>query len=331
MIAQRLIFFASRLCCAVGLVCGAAAYGQISAVPAEMNFQGTLYQTDGKTPTAGPVDLEVRVYANKGDDLSTALWGERHDGVPLFGGIFNVRLGEGDVLGALNHGPLAAIFTQNGLWVGFTVVGEAEERGERQQLVSAPFALTANTAMTAVHGTPPGTIAVWCGSGDVPEGWLACNGGSVLRTADPNAPNTPAYPELFAAIGTTWGAGASPGATFSLPNFGGRALVGENVSSPGTDANTAGQTPANAGLRAMNLGALLGAETHTLSIAELPAHTHSNFDSYATGTDNESAGAISPAPYANSNNFTRTTDSAGGGEAHPNMQPSIVMQFIIKY
>lgn len=317
------------LACVV--LCASAAQGQISPAPGTMNIQGALYQADGKTPLAGPADVEVRIYAGKDDAVSAALWGESHSGVALFDGIFNVVLGDGAAIGGLSHAPLADIFNQDGLWLGFTVAGESAERGERQQLVSSPFVFTANTAITAVHGTPPGTIAVWCGSGAVPEGWLACDGESVLRNPDPNAPNDPAYPELFAAIGTTWGAGSAPGSTFSLPNFGGRGLVGENSTAPGDNTNSAGQTPALAGLRSMSVGALLGAETHTLTEAELPAHTHTNLDTYATGTDNESAGAISPAPYANSANFTRTTDSAGGGQAHPNMQPSIVMQFIIKY
>lgn len=312
------------------LMC-ASAQAQISTVPGTMNFQGNLYQSDGKTPVAGPVDLEVRVYTNKADDVANAIWGELHTGTTLYQGIFNIPLGGGTVLGALNHGSLDDLFAQAGLWLGFTVVGENDERPERQQLVSAPYALTANTAITAVHGVPAGTIAMWCGpTNTIPFGWLPCNGASVLRAPDANNPNTPAYPELFAAIGTTWGQGATAGTTFGLPNFGGRALMCESFTASGTNSNSPGQVPSVAGLVATGLGFYLGAETHTLIVSELPSHTHTNRDYYSSGSDNASGGLQSPTPYVGRSTRSRTSGSTGGGEAHPNMQPSIVITWIIK-
>jgi microcystin-dependent protein len=55
---------------------------------------------------------------------------------------------------------------------------------------------------------PAGSRAIWSG-GAVPAGWLACNGAAVSRTT---------YANLFAAIGTTYGAGDGS-TTFNLPNW----------------------------------------------------------------------------------------------------------------
>lgn len=69
--------------------------------------------------------------------------------------------------------------------------------------------VTAGTPGTWVEtGTPAGTIAMWGGT-TVPAGWLAALGGNVSRTT---------YAALFAAIGTSWGAGDGS-TTFGLPNF----------------------------------------------------------------------------------------------------------------
>src|SRR5262249_4707695 len=80
----------------------------------------------------------------------------------------------------------------------------------------------------AAIALPPGTIIAY--GGDVsgttppPTGWLACNGNPVNR-AD--------YPDLFAAIGTAWGAGNGTD-TFNLPDLRGRFMRG-NDSGSGRD------------------------------------------------------------------------------------------------
>jgi len=60
---------------------------------------------------------------------------------------------------------------------------------------------------------PPGTIIHYAGR-TVPSGWLICNGANVSRRD---------YAALFAAIGTTYGAG-NGSTTFGLPNLNGRFL-----------------------------------------------------------------------------------------------------------
>lgn len=67
---------------------------------------------------------------------------------------------------------------------------------------------------------PPGTIIHYAGR-TVPSGWLICNGANVSRTD---------YAALFAAIGTTYGAG-NGSTTFGLPNLNGRFLEGTTSTS----------------------------------------------------------------------------------------------------
>jgi len=57
-------------------------------------------------------------------------------------------------------------------------------------------------------GIKPGMIVPYAGN-DVLDGFLLCDGAAISRTL---------YPELFAAIGTTYGAGDGK-TTFNLPNF----------------------------------------------------------------------------------------------------------------
>lgn len=64
-----------------------------------------------------------------------------------------------------------------------------------------------------------------------------------------------------------------------------------------------------------------GAKTHTLTTAEIPAHTH---DYTAPGATNESSGATANSVFKNST--TVATSSTGGGGAHNNLQPYIVVR-----
>jgi microcystin-dependent protein len=119
------------------------------------------------------------------------------------------------------------------------------------------------------------------------------------------------YATLFAAIGTTFGAGDGT-TTFGLPDPAGRALIGAG---------------AGASLTARALGVTLGEETHLLTLAETPAHTHS-YNAPAGDQAIYAGGGASSASYGMG---SRTTSSVGSGTAHNVMQPSLALNFIIKY
>lgn len=132
----------------------------------------------------------------------------------------------------------------------------------------------------------------------LPSGWLACDGAAISRAT---------YAVLFAAIGTTWGAGDGS-TTFNLPDFRGRATIGLGTGS-GLTARTLGQTGGN--------------ETHILSTSEMPAHTHTTSQLGYSG----SGGATWAS--GGSNLVAPNTGSSGSGTAHNNMQPFAVIQVAI--
>lgn len=68
-------------------------------------------------------------------------------------------------------------------------------------------------------GNPVGTILAFAGNGAIPDGYLMCDGAAVNRID---------YADLFAVIGTTYGAGDGS-TTFNLPNTITRFLEGNGV------------------------------------------------------------------------------------------------------
>lgn len=164
------------------------------------------------------------------------------------------------------------------------------------------------TTMNAAPGVPSGSIVDYAGATE-PSGWLFCYGQAISRTT---------YADLFTAISTTYGAGDGS-TTFNVPDLRGRVVAGQDDMG-GSSANRL--TNASGGLNGDTLGATGGAETHTLTTAEMPAHTHAGVATM--GGNTVPNGAVRPVPVAGS------TGSTGGDGAHNNVQPTIILNKIIK-
>jgi len=165
---------------------------------------------------------------------------------------------------------------------------------------------------------PTGSLLPFAGS-VAPLGFLLANGASV---------STVTYPSLFATIGYNYG---GAGASFNLPNMVNNVPVGIG----GSIAPTFSPTP-------------VGSDTHTLTVSEIPAGLtvndpgHYHNDS-ATGTKATvgngtatiaGAGAGNFLPAGNSGfiaNATTGISVGGGGAAHSIVQPSLGVNYIIKY
>lgn len=169
----------------------------------------------------------------------------------------------------------------------------------------------------------------------IPQGWLACNGGEYgvgQQTA------------LYSIIGNTWG--GTPNQTFKVPNLAGFCVMGQGTG-PGLSPRSWGATT-------------VGAETATLTPAQLPTHTHTLtiqgavpakalVNTTATPTASQSwlarpvqpnsTGAnavpaytkvITPNSYLHPSTIAPACGGAGGAASpHENRQPYLTMVFAI--
>lgn len=134
--------------------------------------------------------------------------------------------------------------------------------------------------------------------------WLLCDGQAVDRTI---------FSVLFARIGVSFGNGNGT-TTFNLPDKSdGHVSVDVNGSLNDGSSNI------------RTLGQNGGEQSHTLTTAEMPSHTHSVPNTAATGVgefaENAPAGASQ----------TINTGSAGSGNAHNNIQPTLVDGYTFIY
>jgi hypothetical protein len=97
--------------------------------------------------------------------------------------------------------------------------------------------VTISTALYGIvpPGVPPGTIIMYAAN-TVPMGYVACNGGTYNRTGT--------YANLFAAIGTTYGAPSST--TFQVPDLRGYFVRGHGTNADGTASGNFGEKQADA-------------------------------------------------------------------------------------
>ena len=319
----------------VGLaVClGVAWAGEVVDARGLLDYQGLLYLNDGSTSGSGTYDMEFRMFSDASAPAAgeTPLWAEKQAGVDVTDGKFNVLLGDGSafkddtttttVNESLPHGSLADVFKSTPVYIQVTIGGK--EIRVRQQFVSAPHAFHAENALTALHGMPTGTVMPFAG-GAVPEGWLLCDGQYC---------SIDQYQDLYNAIWDTWGfMGLPPYTTFRVPDLRGRTPVGAGK---GVDTNTAGDTPA--GIVDRTTGTYFGEETHKLLISETPEHIHGYRDLGAKTTEPNlgvlpgGANDIPADDASNQENIPKFTEYAGGDQSHSNLQPSVAVNFIIKY
>jgi microcystin-dependent protein len=146
-----------------------------------------------------------------------------------------------------------------------------------------------------------------------PSGWALCNG--QLLPINQNQ-------VLFSLLGTTYGGNGQT--NFALPDLRGRVAIHK------------GQGP---GLSPRQLGEIGGEQAHTLTLAELCAHTHVARAHSASGAAAAPAADVVPArnpaqipawsPTADTLMGSGAVANAGGSQAHLNMQPFLALNYVI--
>ena len=169
-------------------------------------------------------------------------------------------------------------------------------------------------AIAAADSIPVGSVMPYAGSTN-PTNWLFCAGQAISRST---------YADLFTIIGTTYGVGDGS-TTFNIPDLRGRLVAGQDDMG-GTSANRL------TGLSGGDvLGASGGAETHTLTTTEMPSHTHGAGSYQIAGSSGGSgSGAALNLGAASSKAVTGTSGAAGSSGAHNNVQPTFILNYIIR-
>ena len=141
-----------------------------------------------------------------------------------------------------------------------------------------------------------------------PRGWAFCNG---------QAMSIKQNQALFALLGTTYGGNGQT--TFALPNLQSRIPIHFSSDYP--------------------QGSMMGEETHTLTLSEIPSHNHALTVSGNPASSSSPSGlypavpdpAIGNAYYLapDCNMHPQAVRSNNGGQPHNNLMPYLVMNYVI--
>lgn len=296
-----------------------------------VTYQGKLTDAVGAPLPDGQYWLGARIW-DTATGGTTPLWARKYQ-TPVTSGVFSVMLGATGTAWD-SPPPLTSslkLATAGGArWVEITVMSDANgvEKPSidwtvllpRQSLTSVPF---------AHNGVPTGTVVPFAGT-TAPDGWTLCDG-------LPRDGTKAEFRALFLLIGLTYG---GSGSSFNVPDLKGRTPIGAGQ----------GNTLSN-----RTIAQKIGFETHTLTIDQMPAHSHTgqtnndgahkhtidieywrsnssnnyNHPGRSTAADGGWIRHETNVDGAHSHAFT-TNATGGNNVPHNIMQPSIVLTYIIK-
>jgi len=218
--------------------------------------------------------------------------------------------------------------------LGTDPVGQgAQDIEDLATAVETQFTVVESQLVLAV---PVASVMPYAGT-TAPASWLLCFGQNISRTV---------FASLFSVIGTTYGVGDGS-TTFTLPDLRGRSVAGKD----NMGGTTASRVTATSGINGVNLGAAGGAETmvHTHSATSAGGDLRTAVG--ASGGDAgsisyQAAGTLAPGPanvtaytlfglpfttaLRGFNHYTPVYGTTSQGSNQVNMQPTIILNYIIK-
>lgn len=170
--------------------------------------------------------------------------------------------------------------------------------------------------------TPVGLVSPYAGT-SAPTGWVFCDGRLLDRVT---------YAGLFTVLGTAYNIGGEATTSFRVPDLRGRVVAGLDLMNATSGAALRLNTS-----WANTVGGAGGADKHKLDATELPSHSHKiplvrtmrealgyGLSLAQTFADRVLVSQENPAA-----NPESVSDSFGGNVPHNNVQPTIVLSYII--
>ncbi len=337
-----------------------------TGVPDVINYQGRLYNPSGSgSPLTGVQQVQFRIWNSLTG--GTLVWGRQFPVSCTEEGVFNVLLNDGGTWldGATNK--LQAVFQGNTRFLELTVVGHGGAIAPRQQLVSAPYAMQSAYAVDAATATKGFSVAggplLATGGATVSGNSTFNNNLEVMGSATVDGPLevkgvatmdgalhvkgnvTVDAPSTLAGYGTTPIGGIImwSGAVADIPD--GWALCNGSTVNGHATPDLRGRFVAGAG-GSYAVAYTNGADSVTLTTAQLPAHGHGFQDAYyiesyapshkpsGGGSDHLSSKITGSQGTDHDNNYiywrSNTTANAGGGSAHENRPAFYALCFIMR-
>lgn len=250
------------------------------------------------------------------------------------------------ILGVANGGTGATTLTANNVILGNdTSAPTFVAPGTSGNLLTSNGTTWQSTTPAASAALPTGALMPYAGS-SAPTGYLLCDGSSVSSST---------YLALHAVISNTYGGSAYTGAAglnFNLPDLRGRLPMGAGT---GTGLNASGTgAPTGTAQTARTRGQWLGEETHQLTTANMPSHSHNGatgnagshshtlskevltyrgsggdrYDPYPGSVWQGSAGA--GLTLSTQADHSHTIPANGSDGRHATIPPVVVLNYIIK-
>ena len=226
--------------------------------------------------------------------------------------------------------------------LGITTAKLADGAVSTQKIADGAIIASKIAPSAASAIMPSGGLIPYAGA-TVPSGWLLCDGGTIGGVGSGAGSESADYETLFDLIKTLYGnAGTevfADGDTVSLPDLRGRVIAGQDDMG-GPSANRL--TGLSGGINGDNLGAIGGSQSHTLTTAQMPSHSHETGNFIGVNTGNQISDWFGTGSTNRNNPYfsewgqnpsipSALTSSIGSGSAHNNVQPTIILNYIIKY